>query len=100
MELPEFGILQEVESLDTRDRVIEAYVKIAMNARKPADQIRALDKIAELRGFKLDRAATDLKHCSPEELESLIEEIVIPSLAPYGVKGRRIEVKDDVPLDD
>lgn len=100
MELPEFGILQEVESLDTKDRVIEAYVKIAMNARKPADQIRALDKIAELRGFKLDRAATDLVHCSPEELENIIEEMVIPMLSPYGLAGRRLEVKDDVPLDD
>ena len=99
MEIQEFGLLQEIESLDTKDRVIEAYVKIAMKARKPADQIRALDKIAELRGFKLDRAATDLKHCSPEELENIIEEMVIPMLSPYGVDGRRLEVKDDVPLD-
>jgi len=100
MEMPEFGIIQETDTLDTRDRVIEAYVKIAVSAKKPADQIRALDKIAELRGFKIDRMISDLKKCSPEELESLIEEIVIPSLAPYGVNGRRIEVVDDVPLDD
>ncbi len=100
MEMPEFGILQEADTLDTRDRVIEAYVKIAVTAKKPADQIRALDKIAELRGFKIDRMISDLKKCTPEELENLIEEIVIPSLAPYGVTGRRIEVVDDVPLDD
>lgn len=100
MEMPEFGIIQETDTLDTRDRVIEAYVKIAVSAKKPADQIRALDKIAELRGFKIDRMISDLKKCSPEELESLIEEIVIPSLAPYGVNGRRIQVVDDVPLDD
>jgi hypothetical protein len=100
MDLPEFGILDEDNALDTRERVISAYVDIAMKARKPADQIRALDKIAELRGFKVDRMITDLKKCSPEELESLIEDWILPALGPYNVKGRRREVVDDVPLDD
>jgi hypothetical protein len=100
MELPEFGILQEEDSLDTRDRVIEAYVKIAQNARKPSDQLRAIDKIAELRGFKIDRMVSDVTKLSPEDLERLIEELIIPSLMPYGVKGRKIKVVDDVPLDD
>jgi hypothetical protein len=100
MDLPEFGILTEDNTLDTRDRVIAAYVDIATKARKPADQIRALDKIAELRGFKVDRMITDLKSCSPEELESIIEELIIPALTPYDVKGLRRKVVDDVPLDD
>jgi len=100
MDLPEFGILTEENALDTRERVIAAYVDIAMKARKPADQIRALDKIAELRGFKVDRMITDLKSCSPEELESIIEELIIPALQPYSVKGLRRKVVDDVPLDD
>ena len=100
MEFPDFGIAEETNALDTKQRIIEAYVEIATTATKPADRIRALDKIAELRGFKIDRMVSDLKKCSPEELESIIEDLCIPMLGPFAVKGKRLPRVDDVPLDD
>ena len=100
MEFPEYGIAEDVNTLDTKQRVIEAYVEIALTATKPADRIRALDKIAELRGFKIDRMVSNLKTCSPEELENIIEDLCIPMLGPFEVRGKRLPRVDDVPLDD
>lgn len=100
MDLSEFGIEVEDNSLDTMERVISAYVEIAQTATKPADKIRALDKIAELRGFKVDHMITDVQNASPEDLEKLIEDMILPALQPYKVRGVKKERKDDVPLDD
>lgn len=74
-------------SLDSRQGVIQGFKDIAMgNETKPMEKMRALDKIAELKGFKLDKQIKDLRHVSDDELEELIQNLVLPMLHPYGVR--------------
>ena len=102
MDLQRFGVVSQVEldNLNTKERVIDAYVKIATTAKKPGDRLRALDKIAEMRGFKIEiREVGDFRNMSPELLQKYIQNVLLPTLVPYDVDGVMRPIEDDVPLD-
>jgi len=74
-------------TLDSRAGVVEAMKAIALDKKaKPMEKLRALDKIAELKGFKIDRQIKDLRYVPTKELNDLIANLVMPTLAVFGIE--------------
>lgn len=75
-------------NLDSVQGIVLELVSIAKDPKsKPTERMRALNQIAELRGYKVDRTIKNLRNLSYEELFGAIREIVLPTLAPFGLKG-------------
>ena len=71
----------------TREGMVAALQDIFRDPdSKPIDQIRALDKIAELRGLKVLSDHRNLRRLPPEDLRGIVHDIVIPALEQYGVR--------------
>lgn len=83
--------------LSSLEGIIEALTEIALTSDKPMERLRAIDKIAELKGFKVDRKLTDLTKLQPEQLVDLVESFVKPMLAPFKV---RVQGSELIELDD
>ena len=75
-------------NLDSVQGMILELMSIARDPKsKPTERMRALNQIAELRGYKVDRTTKNLRNLSFDELHGAIREIVVPMLAPFGLKG-------------
>lgn len=88
--LPAEHVAEDVtdySNLDTLQAVVQAMVEIAKDPKsKPTEKLRALNQIAELRGFKIDRSTKDIRRFSHDELHAAIRDLVLPTLAGFGVK--------------
>lgn len=88
-------------TLDSLQGIVHAMVGIAEDAKsKPMERLRALNQIAELRGFKIDRSTKDIRRFSTEELKAAILDLVLPTLAPFGVKPSREGLLSDAAGDE
>lgn len=82
--------------LDSLQGIVHAMVVIARSQKsKPTEKLRALNQIAELRGFKVDRSTKDIRRFSHEELRAAIRDLVLPTLSGFGVKPSTEELIGD-----
>ncbi len=96
--LPAEHVAEDVTDygLDSLQGIVQAMVKIARDPKsKPTEVLRALNQIAELRGFKIDRSTKDIRRFSHEELRAAIRDLVLPTLAAFGVKASERELIGD-----
>lgn len=83
-------------TLDSREGIIQGLKDIAICPKsKPMEKLRALDKIAELKGFKIDRQIKDLRFIPTKELNDLIRSLVLPTMAAFGVESGTPEMMID-----
>lgn len=70
-------------SIETKHDLAAELHRVYEEAEKPADRIRALSAIADLRGLKATKGLENLRHLQPHELDALVREVVIPAVGPY-----------------
>lgn len=71
------------KKVQTREDLFEELHQVYRDADKAADKIRALDKIAEIRGLKAVKSLGNLQGMKPHELQEIVHEIVLPALEEF-----------------
>lgn len=81
------------DTIQTREDVFRELHEVYRCADKAADKIRALDKIAEIRGLKAVKSLGNLQGMKPHELVEVVKEIVIPALEDFTMEEAIHEVE-------
>ncbi len=84
----QIAVVETERNFESLKGIIAGLIEIAEDPKaKPMEKLRALDKIAELKGLKIDRQMKDLRFCSAEELNDIILNVVLPTLSTFGVES-------------
>lgn len=72
-----------LENVGTREGQVAYLTSELKQAKRTADKIRIMDKIADLRGLKIESSIGDIKKLPTDELEDLLMNVCVPALIPY-----------------